>query len=613
MNATLVIAGRELREKKRMFVMAAALALLPFIIALMPAAAGQRDNAIGLAAGILALAMAWGTALVLGSTTVSREIAEKRFSFHLSKPVSPAAIWAGKSLGAIATSLLCLAIIATPASVAAWNQWRAEWPEITGIVAIGSVVIFLISHAASTMIRSRSVWIALDFVLLAIALLAVWTMARSLLLGGGLKPLSWLSITVAALVCLALAVVPVVQIARGRGEIRQSHAALSRAFWPAVGVIFAVAGAYVLWLVMPSLGGIEPELITQSPSGNFALVAGPRAGGGGYEAAFLVDAVSGDHRRLGAPVWWGPSWSRDGRVAAFGQPHAVFPFRQTVDLYTSTGGAPPVATGLPILGSTFVLSDDGSRVAILRGGTLSVFDLPSRRLLASASGFTRRHGQAMLFVSPDRVRVYDHERGRNSAVVPLTLHELDIPSKSIVRADIASVPVNGARISLSGDGSRMLIRATGTIADARTGRPIATVPLPHLHMPYSAMLHDGSVVVSTREKGAARIRIYTPDGASSAEVTIPHPRAFVTGETAGGKLIVAGMASPGIRGSAMFVIDRATAKIERTIENVRGPWLHFDADPRFAWFAAGSQLMAIDADHRVILWDPRTGERRSVQ
>src|SRR6185436_2674201 len=228
MSQTMVIAGRELRERSRIFLMAAAMAVLPFLSALVPAVRNDRAMAIVGVGGFIALALALGVAIAQGTSTVSGELVARRMSFYFSKPVSPAAIWFGKVIAAWTTSILCFAIVAGPAFLATANQWKRMFggSRLFLFVGIAIVVMFLFSHTLSTMVRSRSGLVGVDFILAAVSGIAIFYMIRSLFTGGPEIAKTLLLIIGAALVVIMFAA-PVWQLAQGRSDIRRSHAALS--------------------------------------------------------------------------------------------------------------------------------------------------------------------------------------------------------------------------------------------------------------------------------------------------------------------------------------------------------------------------------------------------
>src|SRR5687768_866187 len=166
---TLIIAVRELRERARLFAICAALAVLPFLATLLPGARNDRDDVIGAVSSFLALAIALGSAAAFGGSTVMRDMAERRLSFYFSRPISPWALWTGKATASILSSLACFAIIAIPSAIAIRNAWPALWmltsKQIVLMAVSGVVVLFFLFHILSSIIRSRSVLIAVDFVM----------------------------------------------------------------------------------------------------------------------------------------------------------------------------------------------------------------------------------------------------------------------------------------------------------------------------------------------------------------------------------------------------------------------------------------------------------------
>ena len=72
MNTAMIIAGREIRERSRLFIVGAALSLVPFAAALVPGASGQRGLAIMTVGLTLAVAYALTLALGIGATTIGR-------------------------------------------------------------------------------------------------------------------------------------------------------------------------------------------------------------------------------------------------------------------------------------------------------------------------------------------------------------------------------------------------------------------------------------------------------------------------------------------------------------------------------------------------------------
>lgn len=607
MSTVLAITARELRERSRLFIVAAVAALVPFAASLVPAASGNRGTIIATVAGFLSVAFAFGLALALGGSTICGDLAEKRLSFYFSKPISPTALWAGKAIAAMFVCFASLAIIALPSFIAARRGWESAWRiggDRLALFAVAScVTLFLLSHALSTMVRSRSLLVALDFVLTVAALAMVGVLARPLIAGGGAMLAGWLVVTLVAAVLLILAVAPVWQLAKGRTDLRRSHAALSKFLWSAVAVLLLLATAFIVWVVSVTPSGlVETGGIAQAPSGGGMVVVGRGRNRGDYVSSFLINP-DGSYERLASPPWNAVRWSRDGRVSAWIQPAGYFPRIREFELYAyDVATKRGVATGIRVgMLSPFALSDDGARVAVVSNKTVSVHDLRDGRVLMSAAGVTERYA-ALFFVTPDLVRVIDH--AGNTTL----LYELDVARRSFAKTGQREVPKGAGVTSMSHDGSRLYVRSLGEIADGRTGMTISKIAPSSAYG--AAMLGDGSVVDPLKTSEGVRLRWFTRDGRLRGETPLPHIQgAFVCAETSDGKVVVAGRSNAAIAGQSWttFVIDRARGVVERAVPSVCAPIPQWSRDPRLPQREAGRPFAALDQNRKLVLVDLRTG------
>lgn len=596
---TLAIAGRELRDRSRLFLICAALAVLPFIAGMLPGARADRAGVIATASSYLALALALGTAIGSGVSTVMRELVERRLSFYFSKPVPAAAIWFGKAAAAIAASFVCFAIISLPAAlfVPGWpgpGMWMLGAPELLVITAAGVIVLFVVSHVLASVVRSRSVLIGADFALAAVAGVVLYLMAETLMRGAAVRLMVTAGAAIAVAVLLVFAIAPVWQLERGRTDARRGHAALSRVLWPAVFAILAITAAYVLWV-----RAVEPEDIEevhhfqQAPRGETLFVSGSMRGRGDYHAAFTLGA-GGDWRRVAISPFSDAAFSRDGSVLAWFEPTDFFG-RGEVELHTTRGTAGIRTSRFAEL----ALSDDGSRVALATGRNVAVYDTATGRLLASAAGFDGSMRHAVFFAGNDVVRVIEASHGARPA--PLRVFELNVAARKLVKTGEITVPF-GMLIAASHDGSRILLRRARRVVDGRTLATIAE--LPPEETAWSAVLGDGRVAEIVREGRTARLRI-----SGGPEVVLPVPQAIVTGELADGKLLVRGTKriTQALTGAqrVMFVVDPATGAIVQTADGLRSVGPNWN-DPRLTRYDA-ARIAALDAKGELVWWDPRTG------
>ncbi|HEX2120806.1 MAG TPA: hypothetical protein VHL59_04115 [Thermoanaerobaculia bacterium] len=610
MSHALVIASRELRERSRVFLMCAGLALLPFLATLLPAARSDRATTIAMVSGFLALCVAFGTAAALGTSTIGADLVERRLSFYFSRPVSPASIWSGKAVAALLTSFLSFAIIAVPSMLAARQAWPAVWVNggrLALLLGVGIVVVFLVCHTLGTMIRSRSAVLAIDFALATATAAAVYFILRPVAMAAGAKVVVGLLAAMFIGAIAILAAAPVWQLANGRTDIRRSHAALSKAIWIPMAGLLLLSGAFVAWLV-----SVEPEDLTevaslsQASSGNTLLVSGFGRGRGDYHATFVVDAVSGEYGKLESPPWWGARFSRDGRVLAWMQPYSLVQQGRGFEIYTRELGkkdAKNVPMDIRVVGhADFALSADGSRIAVADGKVLTVYERASGRIIAAARGFEGRNGVALFFVSPDVVRLIEYTPRRGDLAL---IYELNIPTRKLLRTGKATGETSYAAISTSLDGSRLLIRGAGVIADGRSGATIATLPVKARNSFANAMMSDGTVAVVHATNGVARLYTFSRDGQPLGQVVLPGVSAgWLIGQIGDDRIVVGGWDRA--HNHKTYVVDIARGAVERRVDGFKsGPaeW----HEPQLRRFAEDQPIAGVDASGRVALWDPRTG------
>jgi hypothetical protein len=405
-----------------------------------------------------------------------------------------------------------------------------------------------------------------------------------------------------------LAAAPVWQLARGRADIRRSHAALSKVVWALILVVLLIAGGYVAWVLSASPYKLTTwEGISQSPSGAMAVVTGFAKGHGDYTSSFLVDVETGEYTRLKSPLWWGDAWSRDGSTFAWFESAQLFSWRRAVavELHVKRHDGEIVATGITAKApARVVLSDDGTRAAILSEDKVAIHDLARKQILAAAS--LRQEGvNDMFFVTPERLRIFQWERER------VRIFEFDVASGSFASTGELAVS-HTSTLPVSADGSRVLARMSGQILDGRTGEEIATIPHPARNH-RATMLSDGRVVVFVPEDGESRIEMYSRDGAAAGTITLAGiDSGWVSAETADGKLLVLGIRKivGGTSRRAMLVINPENGAIEKRVEGLSGPIPGWSHDPRLTQYAAGATFLAIEDDGKRVTWNSATGERK---
>jgi hypothetical protein len=616
MNTAILIAARELRDRSRLFLVAGVMGLAPFLAVL--ALREDRQRGMAVVAGFLAIAYAASLALMFGVSTIGRELAEKRLAFLFSAPVSPAAIWLGKTASALFTCLVGFAIIVLPTYLLAHDAWSEAWPahdaSAAAVFGIGlCAALFFGGHVASTMLRSRSVRVVLDLVLLLVALGVVGALLHLLLIGGAGGAAARVIVGIGGALLAMFVVAPVWQLARGRVDPKRHHAALSTVIWSGMAGAIAIAAAYVFWVISPPLSRLtEVYELDQSTDGAWVFVSGLAPGGPSYMASYLVETATGEREHVALPPMSHPQFSADGRLVAWWQDTALFPHASTarqdtrdflMELEKRKGhgafrlhtrrlkrGAKAEATSLILpMPHLYQLSQDGSRLATATGTRIEVYEVASGRLLAAAEGVTAWQIVSMFFAGPDVLRVVD---GANEV---RRFRELDIAHRALHTVEKSSSE-HFRGLNVTGDGAQIYLKDEAVVVDARTGETLRTLPVQPANAYRAAMLDDGSVIV-TRDHKLFRIGV---DGRVVAEVPIPILAGSIVGQIGASKIWLSA-------DDRQVVVDLATKKIVANVTGISSPFLGRRAVvPRFVEDAT---FVGLDRERRYGLWDV-TGAKR---
>jgi ABC-type transport system involved in multi-copper enzyme maturation permease subunit len=604
MNSTLVIARRELTEKRFVFISAIAFTLLTLIVPFVPGVhAGERRSALVIASLICAVNFTMGLAAILGSSIIGRELSDGRLSFYFSKPVPSNAIWFGKLIAALLLLSACFTIIAAPALIAGFQQVMNTWAHsprdaqaLVGFVLILAAAFFLLSHVIGTFVRSRSAWLVFDFIALAVCGTAIWLLARPLLMGFALDLIRILAIILSVYLGVAIIAAGAWQVARGRTDRKRSHMELSRFLWISFGCGLLVMAAFVAWVVSVSLTQVHPEYVEQSGSGSWAMITGKAAHRKDYHAAFLYNVADGRSVRLTSlQPWWGTAFSADEKTVAWfvASPGAS-------ELYVARLDVPmpkPTATGITGNASFDALSDDGSRIAIVeRPGLLTVYDVRSKASLGSAR---IPEGKFWFggFVTPDLVRIY--AKIENPLTVGFGIFEYDVRKKTLQRTgEMSGFP------RLSRDRSLCLVYSQRTaleIRDARTGALLTSVaPQSNGQIFTATFLRDGRIAAVEDHKEGSVVRLLSANGAEIRDIPLPGKadRHFITESDAG--LLAVVMRQPNQVGVKIAVVDVNRGVVTRIEPALRPVNRTF-----------GSRLLCMTA-HGLVAWNPATGEKRLI-
>jgi hypothetical protein len=627
MSSTLAVARRELSERSFVFITAAVLAVVPFLFTVIPGTWFPRMSVVATIGGVAAVGFSLALSIVLGSALIGRDLAEKRMSFYFSKPLSASSIWFGKLLAAIFTVVVCLALIATPMLLVAHRDWDTSWNVDIGagaglVVAI-SIALIAISHAISTMLRSRSALAILDIALAVGSIFSAVQLIRKLLTGFAVTLAVGLGIAMGAAVILAIIFGGAWPLSRGRVDRVRNHVELSKALWISVAAILALSGAYVGWVVNVTPLDLKPQIeTTQSPRGPWVVMGGLTRHRADYAATFAYDLDTGHSIRLkGGRPWWSSAINAGGTHALWVELHSIHNMLGELCLQPLREGAEPVHSGLEVGASDlFVASDDGSRLAVVANdGLVTVQDVAAQKAVGSAKvalSDDLRIRRAF-FIDNDTLRMYALSVTRAGVVAPaertIDIWELNARTRSLQHTGTYHAVAPKLQMTVSRDGSRAVISRGSesgglTVLDARTAAVIGTIPA--VSMSRLMFTADNGFAAITDNN--SMLTIYGPDLAVRRTIPIGQRSGTVMGaELTGGRLFIV---SAGLGKHETLVIDYANGTVLRRQPSLRAhsesfaDWYAFD--PRHMVYEAERPWTAYDDKQSLLVWKPMTGETK---
>lgn len=633
MTQTLIIAAREIRERTFVLLVAAFIAVFPFLLA--STASGKRFGRLEMIAAVGTFgagAFVFAVAIILGASIVGRELTERRMSFYFSRPVHGGTIWFGKLLGGLVLAVVSFAMIFVPSYLVGREKWDRAFSgrpaTIVGSTLVAILLLFLVAHAISTIIRSRSALAGLDLVAAAISGGTVWVIVASLAQA--------LAIDLARNVALALlsALTAILigagawQLSRGRADARRNHIEMSRFLWTSAAIALAVAGAYTLWVFSAGVGDLENPEGLLAPTGEWALVGGLSPMRGDFHSTFVTNLANGNAVRLPIARFAGPEFSRSGRavVTEAGPAGWRGDAKGEVILYRFGRDQRPVRTGIAERGNV-VLSDDLNRVAVFGSTSVAIHEVDSQTLIASAPMPHRRGGARGFFVTPDVLRLLIVEKAaQTNEVVAVTLRifELDAKARRITQTGSWTTTGTQLIVHASADGSTLLANRFGkvegprlAVLDGRTGALRASLPAGTGGFLGARILSDGRVAVMSGE-APRLLQIFTADGTHVKDIPLgPSARGRVLTELASGKLVVAldmtkaweGATS---KGWQTLVVDVNAGSVVRREDDIVPSLQWWSTDPRIDTPNTTGEILVTGGAGELWRWNTVTGEKKKL-
>ncbi len=613
MKAVAALIRREILERRMVLAAAAFAAIMPFLV---PLARGLQGAAAREARESLTAIVAAGFAVVLafalGWSAISRDLADRRFGFYLSRPISGFALWAGKLGAAWLLALAAGAVVWLPSWAASrGTTLLADLPPwwVWGLLG-GTAILVVLAHAAAIALRSRSALLIVDFTVLILTSAASLWFARFLLRRSAMWPLRAGLAALAAMLVLGLLGGGLVAITRGRADIRSAHRALSPWIWVSLAGGLALYGGLTAWVLSARPADLFLARVLPAPSGKWIAVSGQARH---IPAGFLLNTESGRYLpagcvRPGAHAWELPSFSADGGTAAWFEPAEFGEPYELVTVALASERARPHRTGFTptFLPANLELSPDGRRATLLGSGRVEIVDSASGKLVVSARLSDVDVVLAGRFLGPDHflAAIWGSRR--------LDLFDLDIPARRL--APRATIPdLEGwYTFTVDSSGARVIIREKAgkrvRLFDARTGNPIATLAEgPPQHSSWAFFLADGRIGYLTSNENRGSLRLFAADGGPLRTIEVPGNSTLPGGEVAPGRVVFAAQ-------SVLYLADLDSGTVRRVADGLH-PVL---------WFATWSQPAAPGSDatklfystadevRSLVRFDPLTGDRRVI-
>ncbi len=689
---------REIAERRLLLVASLLLGLVPIVLPWLPIVPARFTPEEIRTATVLAITLLFGgvTLVMLGSTIVGRDLSDRRLGFYFSRPIPSWTLWLSRLAAALALVVASILLMVAPTAVADAGSWaeaisdgrgKPAGPvlnlgEMVAAMHLGSgrpldvdmpenlppalslglgllclLLLLALTHAVSTIVRGRNLWVLADLAGLAVVLAVLWTARAALVREQALGALVWAERLLVPGVLGALVLAGAVQLAFGRIDLQRGHRYLSATLWPALAVVALAFGAYSRWVAASTLQDLEHlSYLRAAPEEQWLVAGGPVRYRAGARAAFLLEAESGRSWRLGSlrvsRAWL--TFSPDGDVAVWVRCESFRPLDCRLwakDLRQA--GSPPRPTEIPIRpwlmrwwyddddgwGDPLTFNDDGTLLAIAENKRLVVYELGhipgtadldrtsdevSARVVTAVAA---KEPHSVTFLPGRRVRF--HQRapvvtvespGKEMTGLWTQIHQLDLDTRQLTETGRLPPMGHGGTYSPTRDLLlyHRLFPVGAGVYDGETGVPLAEIDKGWQSLAsWGRFLADGRLLVGHFEQGGLTLLVLSPEGQELHQVERAGVKERVLGgELSPGRLLIALREEPPPPGQvALHQLD---------VEPLRD-WTTYvlDADSgTLSPLAAG--VMPLDgagtsADRlfvagggRIIRWNPDTGELRTI-
>jgi hypothetical protein len=532
MRGFFAVARREMAERRSVLAAAAVLSILPLLAPLFPLwrRFGAPEARL-YAAAFLAVAFVAAVSLLLGASAFGRDLSEQRLAFYFARPIGGVAIWAGRLAGAWLPIALSAAIILFPAGLLAWRDARAGGlpGDVAVALAWAALVFLALGNLVSLAFRARPVRVAADLACLALWTLAMGFAAWPLLFAHA--PVLILRVALAALAAGSVALLAAVgaQVVVGRVDAIRGGRARFAVLWVLLFALAGLAFGYARWLLSPAPEDLrEIGIEAAAPRGSWIGIEGYARGRLDLRASLFYDVASGRFLRGRAGREGAIAFSGDGTAAAWTERAGLDVQGGPQDVWIcrfDAGQIRRVRTPISMKVENIAMSPGGSRLAVMEEKTISVFEVPSGRLLASAAKDPARHYLRMVFLTERTLRIsrmdplpasaaFDEAPGPGLASIGIVDFEIDA-RKVKETATIANLRRTFS-LAFNDLGERLIVWEKGgqvSLFDASTGRRLATLgPGGWDAGSRGAFLSDGRPIIAESTGGNGRVHLFSKEG-----------------------------------------------------------------------------------------------------
>jgi hypothetical protein len=628
MRTAFFVASRELRERRLVFLGALIIGILTLATPLLPHGRTLGSSPGEVVTGYalwLSLGFALAGAFLAGLSVMSRDLVENRIGFYFSRPISAGALWSGKVVAALLLAIGTAFLVVLPATVIGGGLWQITalalsmgWEQQSGAVVLAAAlgaVVFLIVFGQYTGIifRSRSRWLALDLLGIPFLVVLFWLALAPLLRGLALQLVAASIVAGAIWMTFALLLGGFVGLGVGRVDLRSVHRALTITV---AGLVASFVAGFALWGVWvrspePSdlTGGTRAtdriHSVVPLDGDRWVAFGGKARGRGDFIPFFLSDLESGRSFRLGAGTRTPFGFSADGTRAYWGELASVDPFRWQLMTSSLEGDFSPRRTTITMTPpEVAALSPDGSRLAVIDQGVISIYDIESERSLLSMRLPDQNVSYRLHYLASDLVRIFALRvhSGTGPGRAGHRVYELEISSRQIRFLG----PMRGTGFHVSSRHDLIILRHP--VTEVLRGSDLESIL--EIDARSSGVLPDGDLVFGVIENGSAHLRFFSSEGEPSRSIGLGPARNVVLGGLDGNDRLFVLTFSVDPAEGRLLLVDPRSAEVRSVGERLvpERSWSWFEADlPNqrlFSDFSEGRQ--------RLVTFDPATGEKTLV-